>query len=81
MKKIILSALFITGIAYAGCNSSGNDDPAYRSAADTTSSQVTTPSTDTLIKDTVMKDSTRRMDNPTPAEKTNSDDKNGTTNP
>lgn len=80
MKTKFLLSLLVTAAIYTGCSSGAKDEPAYRSASDTTSSQVNTPSTDTLIKDTVLKDSTKRSDNPTPASKTNSDDKDGTVN-
>lgn len=81
MKTKFLFTLLLSGIIYAGCGSDTKKEPAYRSSSDTTSSQAATPSTDTLIKDTVKKDSTTKRDNPTPASKTNSADKNGTGNP
>ena len=80
MKVTFLFPLLVATVIYTGCSSGSKDEPAYRSNADTTSSQVNTPSTDTLIKDTVLKDSTIKSDNPTPASKTKSDDKDGTTN-
>ena len=80
MKTKFLMPLLVATALYTGCSSGTKEEPAYRSSADTTSSQVNTPSTDTLIKDTVLKDSTKKADNPTPASKTNSDDKDGTVN-
>jgi len=81
MKIKFLFPLCIVAAIYTGCSSGAKEEPAYRSSSDTTSSQVNTPSTDTLIKDTVMKDSVNKTDNPVPASKTNSTDKNGTGNP
>jgi len=80
MKAKFLFPLLLATVIYTACSSGSKDEPAYRSSADTTSSQVNTPSSDTLIKDTVLKDSTTKADNPTPASKTNSDDKDGNTN-
>jgi len=80
MKTKFLLSLILPTIIYTSCSSSTKDEPAYRSSADTSSSEVVTPSTDSIIKDTVLKDSTTKADNPIPASKTNSADKDGTIN-
>ena len=59
MKTKILILLLLTGFFNTGCGSGKKEEPAYRSSSDTSSSQVTNPSTDTLIKDTMMKDSAK----------------------
>ena len=81
MKTKLLIPFLLTGILYAGCGSGENQGTTRRSSADTSSSEVVTPSSDSIIKDSSMKDSTAKTDNPTPASKTNSSDKNGTSNP
>ena len=81
MKTKLLLAILLTGMLFAGCGSGESQGTTRRSSADTSSSAVVTPSSDSIIKDSSMKDSTAKTDNPTPASKTNSSDKNGTTNP
>jgi len=81
MKTKFLIPFLLTGILYAGCGSGENQGTTRRSSADTSSSQVATPSSDSIIKDSSMKDITNKTDNPTPASKTNSSDKNGSGNP
>jgi len=81
MKTKFFMPLLVVAAIFTGCSSGTKDEPAYRSSADTTSSSVITPSSDSIIKDTAMKDSVNTADNPVPASKTNSADKNGTGNP
>lgn len=59
MKTKTLILLLLIGCFSTGCGSGKKEKPAYRSSSDTSSSQLTTPSADTLIKDTVMKDSAK----------------------
>jgi PBP1b-binding outer membrane lipoprotein LpoB len=55
--KTIIPVLLAAAL-FVGCASGEKDEAAYRSASDTTSSEMASPSSDTLIKDTAMKDST-----------------------
>jgi hypothetical protein len=57
MKRKALIPLFLTAAFFVGCTSGSKDEAAYRSASDTSSSQMASPTADTLIKDTSMKDS------------------------
>ena len=57
MNRSSAISLVIAVTAFTGCHSGNKDTSAMQNTTDTTSSQIATPSKDTLIKDTVMKDS------------------------